>query len=87
MLPDSKRILLTMPGTSLLTLTLLRLETLPTADSVVSQVSPCAAVVPTASGGGPIFCICLPMPMSDADLRPLDPDKQDEQAAKDRPRR
>ena len=73
MLPDSKRILLTMPGTSLLTFTLLRLETLPTADSVVSQVSPCAAVVPTGSGGGPIFCICLPIPMSMPICAPLIP--------------
>ena len=71
--PDSKRILLTVPGTSALTATFRRLEMLPTADTVVSQVSAWAGAVPTASGGGPIAWNCLPMPISFPICAPLMP--------------
>ena len=65
--------MLTVPGTSLLTATLRRLEMLPTAETVVSQVSACAAAEPTASGGGPIAWNCLPMPISFPICAPLMP--------------
>ena len=71
--PDSNRILLTVPGTSLLTETLRRLEMLPTAATVVSQFSAFATADPTASGGGPAACICFPIAMSEPIWAPLIP--------------
>ena len=57
----------------MLTATLRRLEMLPTADTVVSQLAACATAEPTASGGGPMASICLPIPINLPIWAPLIP--------------
>ena len=83
--PDSNRILLTVPGTSLLTETLRRLEMLPTAATVVSQFSCLGSRRSHRLGGRAARHHLLAHRHERADLRSLDSDQNaddDQQAGR-----
>src|ERR1043165_5739526 len=65
MAPDSKRIFETTPGASLLIATPLTGAIVPTAVICPCQCCVSANAEATDSGGGPDFCISLPMAMSE----------------------